>query len=117
MDRPLRFELFLQRLKQQAAVTSADAARDLMESCLNQVEDEHSGVPFAPQNWQTDGRMYPPQDDRERASGKPAIRRFQTRGHWIEFGDNGAIRISAALPSRAVVLDKPGADGRAIQDL
>lgn len=112
MQRNERFALFVQGLQEAAAAASFEEARQLVESVLNGVEDRHSGVPFRPDNWRVDGRMYPPQDDAERKSAVAGVRVFRTRGHRVWFADNGAIRITTAgTEAERVVLDKAGKDG------
>lgn len=112
MDKSERFALFVRELKEAAAAASAEEARQLVESVLNNVEDRHSGVPFRPENWRFDGRMYPPQDDAERKSPIKGVRVFRTRGHRVWIAANGAIRIATAgtLQER-IILDKAGRDG------
>jgi hypothetical protein len=84
----------------------------LLGAVLNGIEDQHSGADFNPSNWRNDGRLYPPQDDREVESGVEGVRTFKTVGHYVSFAANGAIRIVALRPgSDGVVLDKPGSDG------
>ena len=89
------------------------SARLLLAKTLNGIEDAHSGEPFDPRNWMKHDRIYPPEDDFEKVSHRPGSALFQTKGHSIWFGDNGAIRIEVRLgPERGrVELDKPGADG------
>jgi hypothetical protein len=88
-----------------------------LEKTLNAVEDEYSGVPFNLENSSSDGRMYPPLDDRRKAiSTNPRIERFESAGHFTLIGENGAIRIVFRLDGR-VFLDKPGRDERTIDTL
>jgi len=117
MERSERFTLFVQELQEVAPAATFDEARNLLETILNRIEDAHSGVPFRPDNWRDDGRMYPPGDDFERASPYSGVRIFRTRGHFVLIGQNGAIRIStsrraADAQDAEIVLDKAGADGR-----
>lgn len=112
MDRSERFALFVRELQEAAAAASYEEARQLVHSVLNNVEDRHSGVPFRPENWRSDGRMYPPQDDAERKSPIPGVRVFRTRGHRVWIAVNGAIRITTAGAAEdRVVIDKAGKDG------
>ena len=60
MDRYARLQLFYERLQAAAAASTRDESYALLCVTLNAVEDEHSGVPNNPDNWQTDGRLYPP---------------------------------------------------------
>ena len=119
MDRSARFALFVEELNGAAPVATLEEARMLLEAVLNGVEDRYSGVEFDPANWRDDGRLYPPQDDREIEADQEGVRTFKTVGHHVSFGANGAIRITkiaftpgSAFP--AVVVDKPGRDGRKI---
>jgi hypothetical protein len=117
MDRNTRLRLFVERFVSYPCSGSFDEARTLLNETLNAIEDEHSGVPYEPSNWKSDGRMYPPQDDRERASENQRVRCFDTRGHLVEFGYNGAVRIRPLKDGLPPLLDKPGADGQLIEDL
>lgn len=114
-SRSLRLTYFLQRLASLPTASSLAEARTQLDSTLNEVEDEHSGVPFDPSNWMMDGRMYPPQDDFAfPVGGHPEVTLFRARKHRIYIRMNGAIRIETT--SRAVLLDKPGTGGRRVFD-
>ena len=111
-----RLDELFRRLAAAAAAGSFDEARALLDSTLNAVEDEMSGVPFNPETPLGDGRMYPPQDDYLFAvPDRPAIMRFRTRFHNIFIGSNGAIEIAVLKGAR--VFSKPGADGREVSEL
>lgn len=117
MERSERFRLFVHELQSVAPAASYEDARHLLETTLNGVEDRFSGVPYQPDNWQDDGRLYPPADDFERASPFPEVRVFRARRHYVLLASNGAIKITKAnrpvdAPDAEVVLDKPGQDGR-----
>lgn len=113
MDRKQRFALFLAALEQAPSASDRASARELLTTILNAIEDAHSGAPYDPANWMTDGRLYPPQDDFEQASSRLDAQLFYSKGHSIWFAANGAIRIEVrGGPDRGrVVLDKPGPDG------
>jgi hypothetical protein len=111
-----RLREFINRLREAAPARSATEARALLETILNAVEDELSGVPFDPTRWQSDGRMYPPQDDSEReVPSHPFVRRYRSRRHNTFIGSNGALEIQTV--EGEVLISKPGADGRSVWDL
>jgi hypothetical protein len=117
MERSDRLRVFIQELNETASAATHAEARILAEQLLNNVEDRYSGVEYDPTAWRTDGRMYPPQDDREVGSPHADVRVFKAKHHYILFGSNGAIRIVSTShpvgsPDAKVWLDKPGADGR-----
>ena len=109
-----RFAEFLERLAEAPAPATASEALNLIETILNQVEDERTTIPFAPENWQIDGRMYPPRaDHRRQVPGEKGIVRYRSRGHNTFIQDNGAIKIQEI--SGKLVFAKAGADGRSIE--
>lgn len=111
--RPERFAEFLRRLGATPAAADFDEAYRQLCDVLNAVEDEMTSIPFDPANWQSDGRIYPPQLDSLRAApGRGDVKRFRSKAHNTLIGDNGAIEIRDL--SGRVVLSKPGADGRTI---
>ncbi len=102
------------RLAVAAPAASGTDALDLIGRTMNQVEDELSGVPFNPENWRNDGRLYPPQPDSFRmVAGRPEITRFRSRGHNTFIRSNGAFEIRT-LEGR-VEFTKPGADGQGVE--
>jgi hypothetical protein len=107
-----RLAEFFNRLVQAPLATTFDEAFDVLSATLNQVEDELSGVPFDPPNWKIDGRMYPPQPDKEKLTERPGARAFRTVGNLILLGDNGAIEVQDLRGQ--VVFSKSGADGKTI---
>jgi len=114
--REQRLREFIRRLRDAPAASSFEEARRLLEKTLNDVEDEMSGVPFDPARWESDGRMYPPQDDSERSvPGRPAVRRYRSRRHNTFIGTNGALEIRTI--DDEILLSKAGVDGRSIADL
>ena len=115
-SREQRFREFVRRLREAPPSAGFDEARQLLAQTLNAVEDEMSGVPYDPSRWQSDGRMYPPQDDSERAvSGYPEVRRYRSRRHNTFIAMNGALEIRTV--EGEVLLTRPGADGRLVWDL
>ena len=109
-----RFRLFLSRLTAAPAVASQKAAFALIAGTLNAVEDEHSGIPANPANWQFDGRMYPPQSDMARRSvDLPGVTVYRSRAHRTLVASNGAFTI-VEVATGAVLIAKPGSDGHPV---
>jgi len=96
--------------------SSHDEAFALLKRIVNEYEDEHSGMRYAPELARTvrDGRIYPPEPDSERPSTMPHARRYRTRGHNVYLGSNGAIAFES-LTSQAIEFSKPGADGQEVK--
>jgi len=116
MTKPLRFQLFLDRLGQAEAVASHDTALSLIEKILNAVEDEYSGIAFNPHAWQSDGRMYPPQEDMASAAvGYSHVTVYRSRSHRTYIAENGAFMITEVFGSR-MIIQKCGVDGRHVED-
>jgi len=111
-----RLAEFFRRLAVAPAATSFEEAYRLLCDTLNAVEDELTDIPFAPEHWETDGRLYPPQDDNARPfHGSVRMMRYRTRGHYILIAANGAIEIRN-MKARTM-LSKAGSDGRSIKNL
>ena len=87
-----RFELFIERLESAPAADSKEAALVLIGATLNGIEDEFSGVPFAPEKWQDDGRLYPPQEDYA-GPEIDGVTEYRSLAHSTFIGANGAIEI------------------------
>lgn len=83
---------------------------------LNEVEDELTGIPYNPDRWATDGRLYPPQPDSRRpVPGRPDLARWRSKGHNTYIRENGAIEI-VRIQDDLVVFRKSGKDGRGVWD-
>ena len=75
-----------------------------------------TSIPFNPELWQTDGRMYPPQADGIRAVERhPKVKRLRSRWHNTFLSENGAIEIQTAADAE-VLFRKPGANGKGVWD-
>jgi hypothetical protein len=97
-------------------VTSGEEALAVLSTTLNEVEDELAGIPYNPERWQTDGRLYPPlPDSRRPVPGYPDVTRWRSKGHNTYIRENGAIEI-ATVPKGELVFQAPGRDGRGVWD-
>ncbi|MBX3179207.1 MAG: hypothetical protein KF886_17775 [Candidatus Hydrogenedentes bacterium] len=106
-----RFERFLEWLRVAPPADSFEGAYALVCTTLNAVEDAFSGIPYAPERWQSDGRLYPPQLDSLRPGrSNERVTCLRSRAHYLYIGDNGAIEIQT-IPAGDVILQKPGVDG------
>jgi hypothetical protein len=109
-----RFAEFLARLSAAPSVGTAQAALSLVSDTLNQVEDELTNIPYTPENWQTDGRMYPPQSESARGvSGRDDLVRYRNKAHNTYIRNNGAIEISDTHGT--VIFSEAGADGKGVE--
>ncbi len=107
-----RLAEFFRRLAASPPCADGASARRQLADLLNAVEDELSGIPYDPaaavERVPPDGRMYPPYVV---SLMSPRVTVFFHIRHRTAIATNGAIRITL---DGAVVLDKPGADGRTI---
>ena len=116
MSKQQRLEEFFHRLAAAAPVSTGQDMYNLLVQSLNAVEDELSGIPYNPAQWQSDSRMYPPQPDSRRpVPQRPHIVRYRTRAHNVFIASNGSIEIRPADQDR-VLFRKPGSDGRGVWD-
>ncbi|MES0490250.1 MAG: hypothetical protein ABUK01_09670 [Leptospirales bacterium] len=111
-----RLQIFFSRLFNAKPVDTTEKVFQLLTHILNEVENEFTKIPFAPSLWMTDGRMYAPQTDSIRSTGNENIIRYRNRSHNTYIGNNGSIKI-ITVKDRIVLLDKPGLDGKKVEDL
>jgi len=113
-----RLAEFLRRLATAPRAASFGEALQQMSDILNAVEDEMTDIPYDPDAWQADGRLYPPRVDSVREiPGHPGVRRLRSRGHNTFISENGAVEIAdaaAGAPPQDPIFTKPGADGRSV---
>jgi hypothetical protein len=115
-----RVKLFTKELGGRPPAKSHDEAYKQLADSMNKVKDAESGMPFHPERWATDGRLYPPQEDRRLPiPDRPDIAGYRSLGHTTYIGDNGAIEIQTAVPKGQegkgkVIFSKQGADGRGV---
>lgn len=110
-----RLKIFIERLNAAVCATNDSDALELLSSILNAVEDEFTSTPYLPEQWDYDGRMYPPQEDSKHFESSN-ISRYRSRNHNTFIASNGAIKI-VSIRSKEVLIDKPGKNGKRIGDL
>jgi hypothetical protein len=114
VNKAARLRLFLARLAASPIAANHDQAFALIASVLNAVEDEHSGVPADPNNWRSDGRMYPPQADNARPSADlPGVIVYRSFAHRTLIASNGAFTIIELSTNKALI-EKLGGDGKGL---
>ena len=115
----LPLKTFADRLRDAPRALTREEAYRQLSNVLNETEEELTQIPFNPDQWRTDGRMYPPRLDSIRdVPDWPRVKRYRSRGHNTFISDNGAIEIQTAPTGEhedgEVILSKPGADGKTI---
>jgi hypothetical protein len=111
-----RLEGSFRRLRAAPMAGTFDEMYAQLCNILDAVEDELRGVPNCSENWESDGRLYPPQKDAARpVPGHPQVKRFRSRRHNTYIGENGSVEI-VALSGRLEV-QKSGVDGRDVWEL
>jgi hypothetical protein len=109
----MRMAEVFRRMHELPPAASRDEARRMLDQTLNEVEDELSGAPFDPANWNTDQRMYPVQDDNVApVEGRPGVTSYVSRKHETLIRDNGAIEVRNF--AGVVVFEKAGADKKGV---
>jgi hypothetical protein len=106
----------------QALLTAAPCASNhdegfaMLSKIINEYEEVHSGVPYAPAAARVtrDGRIYPPDRDEQKASSIEGARRYRTRGHNVFIAENGAIAFEN-VKTKLIEFSKPGCDGKEIE--
>lgn len=109
-----RVEEFLRRLAGAPPASSAEEALTLVNTLLNQVEDELSGVPYDPEAARqlvTDGRLYGPHESfASHWKARSDLLRYAHAQHDTFVQANGAVLVRVRRPA-VVLLSKAGADG------
>jgi hypothetical protein len=115
-----RLSEFFRRLANAQPASSFEEANRLISSTLNAVEDELSGLPNDPTRWKELGRLFPPQNDKQREIVKSTIWRVDSLRHCTFIGSNGSFEIRDIFPRNGRIvlhISKPGQDGRRVSDL
>lgn len=110
-----RLDIFFKQLNDAFPASNDSEAYELLSSILNGVEDVNTSIPYTPEMWDSDGRMYPPQEDSKRTVTND-ISRYRNRNHNTFIGSNGSIKIETVI-GKKVLLDKAGLDGKKVGDL
>ena len=109
-----RFAEFLKRLQDSPPAKSFAEAYSQIFNILNEVEDEMTTIPYDPDNWQTDGRLYPPLMDSMRSvPGYPLVKRFRSRQHNTFICENGSIEIRE-IGAEKIIFNKSGENGKGV---
>lgn len=113
-SREERVAEFLKRLTEAEDADSDSMAFQLISDVLNAVEDEMTEIPYRPDQWQNENRMYPPEEDNARdVEGRPDLVRYRSRGHNTFIRSNGAIEIRNLAGK--VLISKHGQDGKGVE--
>lgn len=109
-----RIAELVRRLEASPAAGNADGALRLVTMVLEEIEDQHSGIPNDPSSPMADERIWPPIAKYHFAiDSKPDLDGYRQRGHETIIRANGAILIRTRKDAR-VILDKAGQDGRKV---
>lgn len=115
-SRSFRLKELFSRLARHMPFSSLEEAYTALNSTLDAVEDELTGIENNPAAWKADGRMYPIQRDNFFDMPEhPGVTQLRSKSHYVYISRSGAIEISE-VRSGVVVFLKPGADGRKVWD-
>lgn len=118
LKRKERLEIFFQRLADCPSFQNLTEALAGLSQTLNGVEDEFTKIPFDPDAYKTDGRLYPPQaDSAYEVEGFPGVTRLRSLGHNTFIADNGAIEIRLlGVPPESgdLLFEKSGSNGKGV---
>jgi hypothetical protein len=94
MTKAERVAELVRRLGASPPAASSDEALGLVTTVLDEVEDQHSGVPNDPTSPLADERIWPPIARYHFAiQGRPDLDGYRQKGHETIIGANGAILI------------------------
>lgn len=111
-----RLQEIYRRLANAPAARTFAEMRDQLADIINAVEDQLTDIPYDPENWRNDGRIYPVQGDNVfSVVGHARVTLLRARKNFVYIGENGSIEIHNA--SGEVAIRKNGMDGRAVWDL
>lgn len=111
-----RLALYWVALEAAPAASDGDQALQILNEIMKDIEDRESGVPYNSTEPGNDGRMYGPSVRFKRdVPGRLDVIRYAQVQHDTFIRSNGAIKI-VERKSGDAKLNKPGADGRSIDD-
>lgn len=114
MTKGERIAELMWRLEAAPAAGTAEEALQLVTRLLEEIEDQHSGVPNDPSSPMANERIWPPIARYHFAiEGRADLDGYRQRGHETILGANGAILIRTRRDAR-VMLDKAGQNGRKV---
>jgi hypothetical protein len=114
MTKGERIVELVRRLEASPAAGNAHDALRLVTTILEEIEDQHSGIPNDPSSPMADERIWPPITKYHFSiDSHPDLDGYRQRGHETIIGANGAIFIRTRRDAR-VILDKAGQDGRKV---
>ena len=114
MTKGERVAELVRRLEASPPSDHAEEALCLVTRVLDDIEDQHSGVPNDPTSPMADERIWPPIARYHfEISGRPDLDGYRQKGHETIIGANGAILIRTRRDVK-VILEKPGRDGRKV---
>ena len=109
-----RLNRIYEEINAKAPAASETTAFQQLCDAIKNVEDKCSGAPNVPQNWQDDGRLYPPQSD-SIVESTQKVTTYRNARHFTTIGFNGAIQIKRK--DGTVIFSKAGADGQEVENL
>jgi len=111
-DKGQRLDEFFRRMEAASPAGDFGSAYELLCATLNEVENEMTDIPYNPDSWMRDGRLYPPQtDSMTDVKGFDGVRRFRSLNHLTYIAANGAIEIQQGRKVWGSVFKKAGIDG------
>jgi hypothetical protein len=114
--RLVRLAEVCRRLAERLPASSSEEALEILILTMNEVEDEWSGTPYDPENWSTDGRLYPPVPAGMRpVPGKPEVTRWRSKAHNTYVRANGALEI-VSVRDEATIFSALGKNGKGVWD-
>lgn len=115
VDRPRaeRLQEFFRRASALPLLRSEEEVMMRLAELLNAVEDEMTSIPNNPDNWRSDGRMYPPQSESRSETSRPDVARYRSKGRYTYVRSNGAFEIRTVRGDK-LECERPGYGGEKV---